>query len=130
MTHKSIWLIVFFLLFNISITWSQQQRWQQKVEYDMDILVDVNKHQLKGTQRLVYYNNSNEELTKVFYHLYFNAFQPNSMMDVRSRTIQDADPRVGSKIFHLEDEEIGYHKIISLKQNGEDVKFEVKLRIE
>ncbi|MCH2023103.1 MAG: M1 family metallopeptidase [Saprospiraceae bacterium] len=125
MTHKSIWLIVFFLLFNISITWSQQQRWQQKVEYDMDILVDVKKHQLKGTQRLVYYNNSNEELTKVFYHLYFNAFQPNSMMDVRSRTIQDADPRVGSKIFHLEDEEIGYHKIISLKQNGEDVKFEV-----
>jgi hypothetical protein len=113
------------LFFSVSVVFAQQQRWQQKVEYKMDIVVDAAKHQLTGKQNLVYYNNSNEELKRVFYHLYFNAFQPNSMMDVRSRTIQDADPRVGSKILELSDDEIGYHKITSLKQNGKDVKFEV-----
>jgi hypothetical protein len=47
------------------------------------------------------------------------------MMDVRSNTIKDADPRVGSRISALKDNEIGYQKIKSLKQNGVDVKFEV-----
>lgn len=57
-------------------------------------------------------------MNKVFYHLYFNAFQPNSMMDVRSRTIKDPDRRVGDRISKLSEEEIGYQKIKSLKQDG------------
>ena len=34
----------------------------------------------------------------MYYHLYFNAFQPGSMMDVRSRTIEDPDRRVLDRI--------------------------------
>ena len=41
------------------------------------------------------------DLNKVFFHLYYNAFQPGSMMDVRSRTIADPDSRVGNRIYHL-----------------------------
>jgi hypothetical protein len=104
---------------------AQSDRWQQRIYYDMDIDFDVKKHQYNGKQRAFYSNNSPDELHKVFYHLYFNAFQPGSMMDVRSNTIKDADPRVGSRISALKDNEIGYQKIKSLKQNGVDVKFEV-----
>ena len=57
-----------------------------------------------GEQELVYKNNSPDTLTKVFYHLYYNAFQPGSMMDARSRTIQDPDHRVEDRIFHLNEE--------------------------
>ena len=99
--------------------------WQQRVEYDMDIDVDVENHQLTGTQELTYYNNSPDTLNKVFYHLYFNAFQPNSMMDVRSRTIADPDSRVGDRIVKLPKDEIGYHHIKSLKQDGESVEYKV-----
>lgn len=102
-----------------------EDRWQQAVDYSMDIKMDVNKHQFAGTQKLVYTNNSPDQLNKVFYHLYFNAFQPGSMMDIRSRTIQDADPRVKSRIKDLDQGEIGYLKIKSLKQNGEEVKYKV-----
>ena len=56
--------------------------------------MDVETNRFKGIQRLVYTNNSPDELNQVFYHLYFNAFQPGSMMDVRSRTIADPDGRV------------------------------------
>ena len=108
----------------LSTVQAQPDRWQQKVSYSMDIDFDVTKHQYKGKQTLVYSNNSPDVLDKAFYHLYFNAFQPGSMMDVRSRTISDPDSRVRDRIFKLKPDEIGYLKVISLKQNGKPVSFE------
>lgn len=117
---------VFFIVFSIfgPLT-AQPERWQQRVEYKMDIDFDVSKHQFKGTQTLNYFNNSPDTLDRVFYHLYFNAFQPGSTMDVRSRTIRDADPRVADRIANLKPGEMGWHKINSLKMNGKDCRFEV-----
>lgn len=97
--------------------------WQQHVNYTMDINVDVTTFQYKGKQKLVYTNNSPDRLKNVYYHLYFNAFQPNSQMDIRSRHIKDPDKRVGDRIHSLTPEEIGYIKVKSLKQNGKKVQF-------
>lgn len=104
---------------------AQDYRWQQRVEYEMDVRLDVNTHKLTGTQKLTYYNESKDTLTRVFYHLYFNAFQPGSMMDVRSRTISDPDRRVGDRISKLKENEIGYQRIQSLKQEGKDVGYTI-----
>lgn len=98
--------------------------WQQHVDYTMDIDMDVNNYQYKGKQKLVYTNNSPDDLQKVFYHLYFNAFQPGSQMDVRSLNIADPDRRVGDRISKLKPNEIGYIKVNSLLQNGTAVSFE------
>lgn len=102
------------------------ERWQQYAKYYMEIDMDVNTNRFTGVQKLEYTNNSPDELDKVFYHLYFNAFQPGSMMDVRSRTIDDPDRRVGDRISKLSDDEIGYQKILSLKQNGKEVTYKVE----
>ncbi len=91
----------------------------------MNVALDVKTHRLAGEQKLVYFNNSPDTLRKVYYHLYFNAFQPGSMMDVRSRTVSDPDPRVGSRIAALKPDEIGYQKINSLTQNGKSVKTKI-----
>lgn len=99
--------------------------WQQKADYTMDIDFDVETHQYKGKQTIEYTNNSPDTLNRVFYHLYFNAFQPGSEMDVRSRTIADADPRVKDRISKLSPEEIGYIKPLKLTQNGMDLNYEV-----
>jgi len=104
---------------------AQPDRWQQRVEYKMDIAFDVQTHQFTGLQHLTYFNNSPDELNSVFYHLYFNAFQPGSMMDVRSRTIADPDSRVGDRISKLKPNEMGYQHINSLKRDGKVVSFEV-----
>ena len=103
---------------------SDSSYWQQAVDYTMDIDFDIDTYQYKGKQKLVYTNNSPDVLDKVFYHLYFNAFQPGSQMDVRSRTIRDPDRRVRDRISKLEPNEIGYIKVNSLKQNGSAVSFE------
>lgn len=96
------------------------KRWQQRAEYAMEVDMNTENHRYTGNQSLKYYNNSPDTLHKVFYHLYFNAFQPNSAMDMRSRTIQDPDRRVGDRISKLGDDEIGYLRISNLKMNGKD----------
>jgi len=60
----------------------------------MDINFDVETNQFEGSQTLNYKNNSPDTLNGVFYHLYFNAFQPGSMMDPRSRIIEDEYQRI------------------------------------
>ena len=122
-------LLVSFLLLPIlgfsfaSESWAQNYSWQQEVEYVMDIDVNVEAHQYTGTQQLIYRNNSPDTLHRVYYHLYFNAFQPGSMMDVRSRTIADADRRVQDRISTLKEDEIGYLHATSLTQNGKPTSF-------
>jgi len=103
---------------------SKSTYWQQHVDYKMDIDMDVNTYQYNGKQTLVYTNNSPDVLNRVYYHLYFNAFQPGSEMDVRSRTIEDPDRRVGDRISKLAPNEIGYIKVTSLKQDGKTLSHE------
>ena len=116
--------LLFFLLF-VQFSFSQNY-WQQHVDYKMDINMDVSDFTFNGEQELVYTNNSPDTINKVYYHLFFNAFQPGSQMDVRSRTIRDPDRRVGSRIFELEQKDYGILDVISLKQEGKKVVFEQK----
>ena len=100
--------------------------WQQAVEYSIDVdFYDTQNARFKGKETIEYTNNSPDELNQVFFHLYFNAFQPGSMMDVRSRTILDPDKRVGERIVGLSPENQGYQKIKSLKLNGTDVSYTI-----
>ncbi len=99
--------------------------WQQQVDYSMDIEMDVRANQLDGHQKLVYTNHSPDTLRQVFYHLYFNAFQPGSMMDVKNRTIRDPHPKIKSRISTLSDKDQGWQKILSLAQDGKPVEYEI-----
>ena len=123
--YKFLSLLISGFLFVNSLD-AQPSRWQQRVKYTMNIDVDANKNRFTGKQKLEYTNNSPDALKKVFYHLYYNAFQPNSSMDVRSNQLgrniingkPDWDSRVTDRISKLKEDEIGYQKIISLKMNG------------
>lgn len=118
-------LFIFFTFLVQSSLFAQPERWQQRVDYRMEIDMDIAKHQFKGKQILKYTNNSPDELDRVFYHLYFNAFQPGSNMDVRSQNLPDPDGRVKDRIGKLKPDEYGWHKIASLKMDGKPCKFEV-----
>lgn len=121
---KNIISTLILVAFAIS-TYAQKCYWQQEADYNMSIDFDSEKHQFQGEQVIKYTNSSPDVLDKAFYHLYFNAFQPESMMDVRSRTIADPDRRVGDRISKLNKDEIGYQKVKSLKVDGKKVKYKV-----
>ena len=131
---KKIFLLLFFVCQLSLIMFAQPDRWQQRVKYSMNIDMNVLTNQFTGKQKLEYTNNSPDTLTRVFYHLYFNAFQPGSMMDTRSRRQgavngaggrPDWDQRVKDRIINLKPDEIGYQKIISLKMSGRPQTFKM-----
>ncbi|TXD82689.1 M1 family metallopeptidase [Subsaximicrobium wynnwilliamsii] len=111
--------------------------WQQQADYSMEIDMNVNTYQYKGKQQIEYTNNSPDVLDRVYYHLFFNAFQPDSEMDARLNSIPDPDgrmvnnlgtkenPNYESRISILKPNEIGYIKVNSLQQNGRPVKFTI-----
>ncbi|MFM6994800.1 MAG: M1 family metallopeptidase [Sediminibacterium sp.] len=124
----------FFALLGLLMStnmYAQPERWQQQINYKIDANLDVQKNTVKGTEEIVYTNNSTDTLRKVYFHLYWNAFQPNSNMDVRSRElgkitftnrrgeeVKDWDMRVRDRIQKLKQDEYGIQKVNSLIING------------
>ena len=53
--------------------------WQQDVHYEIKARIDDNTDIINGDSfKLTYWNNSPDTLSELFFHLYQNAFQPNS----------------------------------------------------
>ncbi len=117
----------YILLFAINIVYFNSfSYWQQRVEYNINIDFNHKNHQFIGQQNLIYFNNSPDTISKVYFHLYFNAFQPGSMMDVRSRSLPDPDSRVMDRISKLKKNEIGFHKIKMIQQSGMKLEYHIQ----
>ena len=106
------------LVFVCSLSLTQGQYWQQQVDYTMEVSLDTETARYRGTQKLVYTNNSPETHHKVFYHLYFNAFQPGSEMAIRLKNAADTNRRFKIDIDSLTPEQQGFLKVTNLRQNG------------
>ena len=128
---KKILLFLLFGLVGPKLVAQKSNYWQQHIDYKMDVTMDVKTYQYHGKQELIYTNNSPDTLKRVFYHLYNNAFQPGSEMDIRLQNISDPDSRMVNKIKNadgkeikesriakLQPNEIGYLKISNFKQDG------------
>ncbi|MEY8020412.1 M1 family metallopeptidase [Muriicola sp. SD30] len=122
--------IVLVFLAGVSYAQGNHSYWQQAVDYTMEVNMDVETYRYTGTQSLVYTNNSPDTLNRVFYHMYFNAFQPGSEMDIRLQTIADPDKRMTeddkSRIASLSPDEIGYLRASSLAQDGKSVSYQLE----
>ena len=108
--------LFFALVFTLSI--NGQNSWQQNANYKIYIDVDVKKNTFKGSQEVLYTNNSPDALNKVFFHLYFNAFRPESDMAERLNNGDDNNRRFDVNIKDLEPHEYGQLKVNNLKQDG------------
>ena len=140
---KKLVLFVFAFISFVNFAVAQADRWQQRIDYKIKAALDVTTNIVKGTEEIVYTNNSPDTLRKVYFHMYWNAFQPNSSMDIRSRELgknllnfrrgaitasnatmlgqeatQDWDRRVRDRIQKLTPTEIGYQKISQILING------------
>lgn len=143
--HNKFFIPLAFCMMFAIITNAQADRWQQHINYNIKVSLDVNTHILKGVEEVVYDNNSADTLHKVYFHMYWNAFQPNSAMDIRSRELgktvlsirrgapitsasnmslvgqndrQDWDARVKDRIQNLTPTQIGIQKVNQLTING------------
>lgn len=134
---KKIFLLSLLFSFSLSLSAQRKGYWQQHVDYNMYIDVDERHYQYTGKMDLKYTNHSGSDLNKVYFHLYFNAFQPGSAMDHRLSSIEDPDRRMMtdtliegqnkrvSRISLLTDDQIGYQKVSSILMNGQPASFDV-----
>lgn len=127
--------LAFVVLGIITFTFcfAQPDRWQQRIKYAMDVNLDVITNKITGKQTITYTNNSPDTLNKLFIHLFWNAFKPNSMMDVMSRStenlvlgrsrngeeVTDFDGRFKRRIIDLMPDEQGYCNVIKFVFNGQ-----------
>jgi len=103
---------------------AQCDGWQQHIQCDLSVDLDVHTPRFIGTEKLVYQNNSPDTLRELYFHLYFNAFKPGSEMDARSRTISDPDPRVAGRIAALTPDEMGDLRCSDMMQGNRPVQLE------
>jgi len=122
--YKQLAFIFITIIALVTGASAQADRWQQRIDYKINATLDVATNIVKGTEDIIYTNNSTDTLRKVYFHLYWNAFQPNSSMDIRSRElgkntmtsrrgdiIKDWDARVTDRIQKLTPTEIGYQRV-------------------
>ena len=127
--NKSLFFVfsLFFALFSAQ----KGPYYQQRAEYKMDIDVDAKNFTYNGQQTLKYSNNSPDDLDVVYFHLYWNAFKPGSMMDQRvAAQGKNGDSRLQingvSRLASIPKDEEGAQNIHWIKQNGKNLKFEVQ----
>lgn len=125
---------LFFIVFSLVTTFLTAQQYpyyQQSAKYKMDIDVDADNYTYQGKQTLTYTNNSPDELTVVYFHLYWNAFKPGSMMDQRTQNLgKNGDSRLQvngiSRLASIPKDQEGAQNIHWIRQNGKSLKFEIQ----
>jgi hypothetical protein len=129
---KKLCFLLLTSLFLHLISNAQPDRWQQRIKYTMDVNVDVTTNIIKGKQVITYTNNSPDTLKRIFIHLFWNAFKPNSMMDVNSRStenlilgtdkdgkpVKDFDKRFRKRVADMKPGEEGYCNVLKFTSNG------------
>jgi len=111
-------ILLFLLLTSYSFG---QNYWQQEANYKIFVDINVKNNRYKGNQEIIYTNNSNDTLNKIFIHLYFNAFKASSDMAERLVSGDDVNTRFDINLKELEPEEEGYLDVFNLKQDNTDV---------
>ena len=115
---KIFFRVLFLAFLAFSCSNKIDSNWQQHVSYTMMIDVDAEDRSYSGTQKLVYTNNSPDTISRVFYHLYFNAFKPGSEMQLRASELNDDNRKISKKILSLEEKDFGDVRVLELLQDG------------
>jgi hypothetical protein len=88
-------IILISLLFFISVyfqrTSAVENYFQQEVDYNIKVDLDPGTAKLVGIETITYKNNSADTLGEIYFHLFFNAFQPGSYLDMENRKQGDYD---------------------------------------
>ena len=93
--------------------------WQQDVYYNIKAKIDEETDIISATEKLTYTNNSPDELNVVYFHLYQNAFQPDSYLE-ELQFQNGKNPKYGE----YESQKLGT-VIDSITVNGLNVKTEL-----
>ena len=124
--------IIFFITLNLGLLAfanSNGAYFQQYVNYDIDVQLDVDYHKLDVNETLLYTNNSPDTLNEIYFYVYMNKYRKKSLahpelqQDRGSITIHEVLENDSSNINGLIDETIFHVKLHSALYPGYSVRF-------
>ena len=125
MNHLICRFVIVLLALLPCYTLHSQNDYQQHVSYSMQIDFNAAANKFNGYQKAIYSNNSPDTLQNIFYHLFYNAFQPGSAMHERARHMKDQEGAIVQKMLNLKPDEYGYQQVDSIKINGKLQRFKI-----
>ncbi len=118
MGRKVIVGFITFLLVSVgafSCLLAQEPLSKRIANYTMDVRLDPEKKVVSGSEVLTWLNDSEVELSELYFHLYLNAFKNNM-----TTFIADARRVYPGRIPRLKKEELSYIDVESIKIIGEE----------
>jgi len=94
---------------------ADQGYFQQEVDYNIKVDLDPGSAKLAGVETIVYKNNSPDTLREIYFHMFYNAFQPGSYLDLEQRRAGDYS------IANLSKKRMGFVKIDMLKIDDREI---------
>jgi len=78
-------LAIIFISATLTPAGAEKPYFQQRVRYDIKADIDPESALIAGIESIAYFNYSPDTLFEIYFHLYYNAFQPGSYLDRQSR---------------------------------------------
>lgn len=98
---------------------AQKPYFQQFVKYDIKVKLNDVKHELHGYEEMEYTNNSPDQLTFIYIHLWPNAYK-NNQTALGKQLAENGE----LNFYYAKDEERGYIDSLDFKVDGAPVKME------
>jgi hypothetical protein len=90
--------------------------WQQQVNYDLDVTLIDSLHQVTGSETITYINNSPDELSYIWMHLWPNAYKNNETALARQKFNQ-----FSTKMHFSPDSSFGWIDISDVAVDGKQI---------
>jgi len=109
----------FTFIFFIPLSLCAQTYFQQEVNYKIAVTLDDVKHELKADESIEYINNSPDQLTFIYMHLWPNAYKNNSTALAKHK-LESGE----TELYYATENEKGFIDQLDFKVNGAVVKCE------
>lgn len=97
-----------------------QAKWQQKVAYNINVILDDSLNQLKGFETIQYTNNSPNSLTEIYMHLWPNGYRNRNTAFARQHLENGK-----SDFYFAPPEQRGWIDSLHFMVNGKSVKWQL-----
>ena len=118
-------LILVFLFFFHSIfsdaqtqNKTRQSKWQQKVDYTISVKLNDIFHTLSASEKIIYTNNSPDDLREIYIHLWPNAYK-NNETEFAKQHLENGK----TDFYYSDEEDKGWIDSLDFKVDGESVKW-------
>jgi hypothetical protein len=112
-------ILIIGFLSSYSVVRTQQNYFQQEVNYNIDVTLNDVTHELSAFEKIQYINNSKNTLDHIYFHLWANAYK-NKETALAKQLLENGE----TELYFAKDGDLGYVDSLNFMVNGQTIKWE------